>query len=208
MQHIMKKQFIVLNKKENRSEFYFGFGWADKRIVTEVEEPGFLGIGSRKIRRKERHDIDFDASAICYQGEEALQFVFFNNTEPSCGGIKHLGDSLGDDAEEDQPQEYIYVSLTNLDPKIDTILFLLNGFFGHDFTNVPSAFLSIMDSNTHKEKLRFTIENTDSFSGYVMGRISRNKEGLWEFHSLGEPIQRDYVHVREIEPFARQFLHR
>ena len=74
-------------------------------------------------------DVDLDASAIQYAGDELFDLAFFNHLETRDGSVVHLGDNISGRGEGDDEQ--ITVDLAKVYPRVDTMLFLVSSYQGH-----------------------------------------------------------------------------
>ena len=92
-----------------------GIGW-DKEPTA-----GFIGSGAPEV--------DLDASAVQFAGDQLFDLAFFNNLQTRDGSVVHLGDNLSGRGEGDD--EVITVDLSKVYAKVDTIIFLVSSYHGH-----------------------------------------------------------------------------
>ena len=92
-----------------------GVGWDKERTA------GFLGTGAP--------DVDLDASAVQFTGDQLFDLAFYNNLATRDGSVVHLGDNLTGGGEGDD--EVITVDLSKVYAKVDTIAFLVSSYQGH-----------------------------------------------------------------------------
>ncbi|WP_341366055.1 TerD family protein [Yoonia sp. BS5-3] len=154
-------------------KLHIGVGW------DPVMPNGFLGkLTSPK-------DIDLDASLITFDaGKKPIGIVYFGQLKSADGAIVHSGDNLtGDDIGDD---EVIKVDLTQLDPKIESLVLFVNSYQGQSFDEVDNAFCRVLDDDTETELCRFTLSDQGAHTGVVMAVITRN-DGDWQLKAIGVP---------------------
>ena len=82
MIELAKGDELALTDDEGRplTTLTVGLGWDKERTA------GFIGTGAP--------DIDLDASAVEYTGDQYFDFAFYNNLQTRDGAVVHLGDNL------------------------------------------------------------------------------------------------------------------
>jgi len=98
-----------------------GLGW-DKKPGA-----GFIGTGAP--------DVDLDASAVQYAGEQLFDLAFFNHLETRDGSVTHLGDNISGRGDGDDEQ--ITIDLAAV--QSDIVIFRL-----HDEHWTPQRFASAL----------------------------------------------------------------
>ncbi len=146
--------------------------------------------------------VDLDGGCIAFDKKDRYLFmVYFGNLEEK--GIKHSGDDLvGDEwIDNEADNETICINLSELEPKVKKLFFVLNSYKGHKLTSIPFIRLRVYQGDFNqvdKVLAQFDVENNSKFSGatsVIMGRLCRKPDG-WKFVAIGEPT-RDR-HIRDI----------
>lgn len=129
-------------------------------------------------------NIDLDASAIAInaRGRKA-DSVWFMSKSAFRGAIEHSGDNLTGDGEGDD--ESIFVDLLALPPDITAVVFVVNSFQGHRFTEVRRAYCRLVELDSGAELVRFDITDSEPRTGVVMCVLTRSGPA-WEMTAIGE----------------------
>ena len=128
-----------------------GIGWDKERTA------GAIGTGAP--------DIDLDATAVQFTGEQLFDLAFYNNLSTRDGSVVHLGDNLTGAGEGDDEQ--ITVDLAKVHGPVDTIVLLVSSYQGHTLEWVNRAYCRISDADG-TELARFRITGGVSQTGMVM----------------------------------------
>jgi stress response protein SCP2 len=147
-----------------------GLGW-DKEPTA-----GFIGSGAP--------DIDLDASAVQFAGDQLFDLAFYNNLETRDGSVVHQGDNLTGRGEGDD--ERLTVDLSRVYPKVDTIAFLVSSYQGHSLTWVNRAYCRLVVYDD-VELARFTLSAGVTETGLAMATLHRDGE-RWRLRAIGEGI--------------------
>jgi tellurium resistance protein TerZ len=147
-----------------------GVGWDRARNA------GFIGSGAP--------DIDLDASAVSFGDGQLLDAAFYNHLESRDGSVVHLGDNLTGRGEGDDEQ--INVDLSKVHPRIDTIVFLVSSYQGHELEWIGNAYCRLVDDHG-VELARFTLTNGVPQTGMAMAKIYRGDD-QWLLRAIGEGI--------------------
>ncbi|MGW1927462.1 TerD family protein, partial [Streptomyces massasporeus] len=127
---LTKGQQISLEKTGGQplSVVRMGLGWQ------AAPRKGFLAklTGPREI--------DLDASAVLFAGNEPVDVVFFQHLVSDDGSVRHTGDNLVGGAGQGGDDESILVDLLRLPAHVDQIVFTVNSFTGQTFAEVQNAF--------------------------------------------------------------------
>jgi stress response protein SCP2 len=147
-----------------------GLGW-DK-------EPGagFIGSGAP--------DVDLDASAVQYAGEQLFDLAFFNHLETRDGSVRHLGDNISGSGEGDDEQ--ITIDLAKVYPRVDTMLFLVSSYQGHSLEFVHNAYCRLLDEDD-EEVARFTLTEGVPRTGFMMAKMFRDAD-QWRIKAIGQGV--------------------
>jgi stress response protein SCP2 len=149
-----------------------GVGW-DK-----LPGAGFAGSGAP--------DVDLDASAIQYAGDQLFDLAFFNHLETRDGSVRHLGDNLSGRGEGDDEQ--IVLDLAKVYPKVDTMLFLVSSYQGHSLEFVRHAYCRLVDEDG-VELARFTLTEGVPRTGFMLAKLFRDPDaGGWRLKAIGQGI--------------------
>ncbi len=147
-----------------------GIGWDKERTA------GAMGTG--------RPDVDLDASAVQFTGDQLFDLAFYNNLQTRDGSVVHQGDNLtGGTAGDD---ERLSVDLTRVYAKVDTIALLVSSYQGHSLEWVNNAYCRILDEED-AELARFTLTAGVSETGVALATLVRDGAG-WKLRTIGEGI--------------------
>jgi stress response protein SCP2 len=92
------------------------------------------------------------------------------------------GDNLTGEGEGDDEQ--IYLDLLRVPPHVAHLVFVINSFKGHKFTDVRNAFCRLVEVESNAELVRFDLTGAEARTGVVMAAISR-AGGSWEMRAIG-----------------------
>jgi stress response protein SCP2 len=131
-----------------------------------------------------RADIDLDATAMQFAEGQLFDIAFYNNLATRDGSVVHQGDNQtgsggGDD-------ETIHIDLGRVYGKVDTIVFLVSSYQGHDLTWVNNAYCRLLDDQD-VELARYTLTGGSSQTGMVMAKLVRESGG-WKLVTVGEGV--------------------
>ncbi|MGC4111765.1 MAG: TerD family protein [Nocardioides sp.] len=129
-------------------------------------------------------DVDLDASAIQYAGDQLFDLAFFNHLQTRDGSVTHLGDNISGRGEGDDEQ--ITVDLSTVYPKVDTILFLVSSYQGHSLEFVRHAYCRLLDEE-HEELARFTLAGGVPRTGFMLAKMTRDDDA-WRLRAIGQGI--------------------
>ena len=147
-----------------------GLGW-DKKPGA-----GFIGTGAP--------DVDLDASAMQYAGEQLFDLAFFNHLGTRDGSVVHLGDNISGRGEGDDEQ--ITIDLTKVFPRVDTMLFLVSSYQGHSLEWVRNAYCRLVDEDG-EEIARFTLTEGVPRTGFMLAKMFRDGDA-WRLKAIGQGI--------------------
>jgi tellurium resistance protein TerZ len=129
-------------------------------------------------------DVDLDASAIQYAGEQLFDLAFFNHLETRDGSVVHLGDNISGRGEGDDEQ--ITIDLAQVFPRVDTMLFLVSSYHGESLEWVANAYCRLLDEDD-EEIARFTLTEGVPRPGFMFVKIFRDGDG-WKLRAIGQGI--------------------
>ena len=167
---------MVLAREDGSSlgKLTMGLGW-DKKP------------GAGALSGANRPDVDLDASAMQYAGDQLFDLAFFNHLETRDGAVKHLGDNISGRGEGDDEQ--ISIDLATVHPKVDTMLFLVSSYQGHSLEFVRNAYCRLVDE--HDEEIaRFTLTEGVPRTGFMLAKMTRDPASAdgWRLHAIGQGI--------------------
>lgn len=148
-----------------------GLGWDN------IPNAGFGGNG--------RPDIDLDATAVQFTGDQLFDLAFYNNLQTRDGSVVHLGDNLTGKGEGDD--EAITVDLGRVHGPVDQVVFLVSSYQGHSLEWVGHAYCRLVDEVRDVELARFTLTWGVPETGLVMASLKRDGDG-WRLRAIGEGI--------------------
>ncbi|HYF73831.1 MAG TPA: TerD family protein [Nocardioides sp.] len=151
-----------------------GVGWDKERTA------GFIGSGAP--------DVDLDASAVQFAGDQLFDLAFYNNLATRDGSVVHRGDNTTGSGEGDD--EAITVELPRVYGKVDTIVFLVSSYQGHTLEWVNNAYCRLVaDAGSGEiEVARFTLTAGVPETGIALAKIFRSGDG-WRLRAIGAGIK-------------------
>jgi stress response protein SCP2 len=169
---LTRDQEMVLARDDGTSlgRLTMGLGW-DKKPGA-----GFIGTGAP--------DVDLDASAVQYAGEQLFDLAFFNHLETRDGSVAHLGDNISGRGEGDDEQ--ITIDLAKVFPRVDTMLFLVSSYQGHSLEFVHNAYCRLVDEDD-EEVARFTLTEGVPRTGFMMAKMFRDGD-QWRLKAIGQGV--------------------
>jgi tellurium resistance protein TerZ len=169
---LTRDQEMVLARDDGTSlgRLTMGLGW-DKKPGA-----GFIGTGAP--------DVDLDASAVQYAGEQLFDLAFFNHLETRDGSVTHLGDNISGRGDGDDEQ--ITIDLAKVFPRVDTMLFLVSSYQGHSLEFVRNAYCRLV-AEDGKEIARFTLTEGVPRTGFMMAKMFRDGD-QWRLKAIGRGV--------------------
>jgi stress response protein SCP2 len=129
-------------------------------------------------------NIDLDASAIAIDAKgRTADKVWFMAKSAYKSAIEHSGDNLTGQGEGDD--ETIQVDLARLPAEVVAIVFTVNSFRGHKFTDVRNAYCRLIDTTTNAELVRFDLTDSEPRTGVIMC-VLRRVGATWEMTAIGD----------------------
>lgn len=145
---------------------------------------------------KTTENVDLDGSVSMFDSSKnELDTVYYSKLVSKDGAIRHSGDDVQGDSGGDDglDNEIIEVSLRNVAPEVEQIVFYLNSYNGQDFAHIPYSKIRIFEGNKHKVDdvfATFNLSADTSFAGNVsmiLGKLIRTKNN-WKFEAIGEAV--------------------
>ncbi|WP_161881107.1 TerD family protein [Deinococcus alpinitundrae] len=133
-------------------------------------------------------NIDLDAGCLLFDAQfKHLETVFFMRLNSSNNSVKHSGDNLTGEGEGDD--EVIEVDLSAVPERAVHLVFVVNSFSGHKFSDVKRAFCRLFIIGSGHELARFDLSGGEATTGMLMARLSRSDSGRqsggWQMTALG-----------------------
>jgi len=171
---LVKGQRISLKKEggDGLRHIVMGLGWDAKK------RGGFFGFGGTQ------QEIDLDATCVFFDHENNyVNVVYYGQLQSPDGSIKHTGDNRTGAGEGDDEQ--IIVDLTSVPATVKTLMFVVNSYAGHTFSEIENSFCRVVDQSTGKEIARYDLTCNGPHTALVMAKIYRH-QGEWKMHAIGE----------------------
>ena len=138
-----------------------GVGWDKERTA------GAIGTGAP--------DIDLDATAVQFVGEQLFDLAFYNNLSTRDGSVVHLGDNLTGAGEGDDEQ--LTVDLDRVHAPVDTIVLLVSSYQGHTLEWVNRAYCRISDERPTPSSRGSGSPVASPQTGMVLATLKRSPDG-------------------------------
>lgn len=127
--------------------------------------------------------IDLDASAIVLNAAgKDIDLAWFMSKKACKGAIRHMGDNVTGQGEGDD--EVIVVDLEKVPADAAAIVFTINSFSSHKFTDIKNAYCRLVDAVTGAELVRFDLTDSKPSTGVFMC-VLRRAGAAWEMEGLG-----------------------
>ncbi|MGH8862106.1 MAG: TerD family protein [Jatrophihabitantaceae bacterium] len=148
-----------------------------------------------------RRSVDLDASVIAFDANaNKLEIVWYQHQSGFAGALQHTGDSRGEHG--DGAAERILVDLARLPIDVDALVFTINSFHGHTFTDLDHASCSLADESG-RPIVGYDLTDTQPSTAALMAIVRRELAGGWQMRAIGE--YHDCRTVRKlVDPAARQ----
>jgi stress response protein SCP2 len=129
--------------------------------------------------------IDLDASVLAFDARhQQVGIAWFMHLIEFGGALAHAGDNQ--DGEGDGDDEQIVIDLARLPAEVTDLVFTINSFKGHKFTEIRRAFCRLIDDTGGGELVRFDLSDSEPRTGVIMSVISREPGGSWQMRAVGE----------------------
>jgi stress response protein SCP2 len=169
---LTKGQELALTTEDEAplTRVQLGVGW-DKAPTA-----GFIGTGAPEI--------DLDATAVQFAGDQLFDIAFYNNLRTRDGSVVHLGDNTTGRGEGDD--EVLTVDLTKVYGKVDTIVLFVSSYQGHTLEWIANAYCRLVDENDI-ELARYRLTGGVPETGLALAKLFRDGE-QWRMRAIGEGI--------------------
>lgn len=150
-----------------------GVGWDKERTA------GFIGTGAPEI--------DLDASAVQFRGQELFDLAFYNHLATRDGSVVHQGDNTSGKGTGDD--EVVVVDLDAVYHQVDAVVLLVSSYQGHTLEWVDNAYCRLVDDERDVEVARLTLTAGVPQPGIALAVLRRDAAGSgWVLRALGEGI--------------------
>ena len=148
-----------------------------------------------------RLSVDLDASVIAFDSSaKKLEIVWYQHQNEFAGALQHAGDARGEHG--DSAAERILVDLTRLPNEVDALVFTINSFHGHTFTDLSLASCLLRDDDG-RHIVIYDLTDTQPSTAVLMAIVRRTGAELWQMRAIGE--YHDCRTVKKlVDPAARQ----
>jgi tellurium resistance protein TerZ len=202
---LKKNQVFDLGDQATKTKdrISFGLGWGKKIIQTPVHEGGVLGFGGNWSMKKSEQAVDLDASCLLYDVDgNLLEVIYFGKLKSECGSIVHSGDDQIGGGKEDAPNEFIFITLSDLPEGVHTVVFTVSCYSGDTFQGIPHAYCNVFDRDTNTELARFNLQiRARDSKGFIIAKVTRANEH-WDFVTIGLPLGGRQRTIEDLVPFA------
>lgn len=161
---------LVTEAGQPLTRLRMGVGWA------HAPTAGYIGTGAPEI--------DLDASAVQFAGDQLFDLAFYNHLETRDGSVVHVGDNKTGRGEGDD--ESITVDLGRVHGPVDTIVLLVSSYHGHSLEWISRAYCRLVGDDG-VELARFTLTLGVPETGLVMAKLTRDGDH-WRLRAIGEGI--------------------
>jgi stress response protein SCP2 len=142
-----------------------------------------MGLGWDPARAG--RSIDLDASVLAFDAKpQQIGIAWFMNLVEFGGALTHAGDNLDGEGEGDDEQ--IVIDLAGMPAAVSSLVFTINSFRGHKFTEISRAFCRLIDDTSGAELARFDLSDSQPRTGVIMSVLSRESDGTWQMRAIGE----------------------
>jgi tellurium resistance protein TerZ len=133
--------------------------------------------------------VDLDLSAILYDANgNKVDIVWFRDKHHHMDAIYSTGDNLTGEGEGDD--ERIAVKLDRIDPKVKSIVFVINSYNGQTFNQIRNAFARLVNVSTpgvENVLYRYDVSSMGASTALVMVKLYRHGSD-WKISAIGETL--------------------
>jgi stress response protein SCP2 len=177
-------------------------------VALRRNEPLVVGDGPSPLNRvvfslgwkpaEGQVDVDLDASVIAFDANaEKLAVVWYMHKSDFYGALQHTGDNR----EGGFSGEQVLVDLGRLPANVQSLIFTINSFRKHTFTDIAAAYCWVTDGDTNEPIARFDLTETQPSTAVLMAELRRAEQpGTWRVRAIGE--FHDYRTVKKLIPAA------
>ena len=149
-----------------------------------------------------RLSVDLDASVIAFDASgQKLEIVWYQHQSEFAGALQHTGDAKGENSDQ-VAAERLLVDLGRLPEQVSALVFTINSFHGHTFTDLSSRVLRAQRRPGPSDRAVRPHRHAAEHGG-TDGDLRRTAPGLWQMRAIGE--YHDFRTVKKlVDPAARQ----
>ena len=148
-----------------------------------------MGLGWDKVRNAGAAgsgfpDVDLDATAVQFTGDQLFDLVFYNNLRTRDGSVVHLGDNLtGRGGATTRRSRSTWAACTV--PSTPSTRW--SSYWGHSLEWIGHAYAAWWTTRRDVELARFTLTGGVPATGLVLAKLVRDGD-RWRAHAIGEGI--------------------
>jgi stress response protein SCP2 len=148
-----------------------------------------------------RLSVDLDASVIAFDASgKKLAIVWYQHQNDFTGALQHTGDARGEGNQ--GATERILIDLGRLPGEVDALVFTINSFHGHTFTDLTRASATLSDDGG-RQIVVYDLTDTQPSTAVLMAIVRREQGEAWHMRAIGE--YHDCRTVKKlVDPAARQ----
>jgi stress response protein SCP2 len=148
-----------------------------------------------------RLSVDLDASVIAFDSAaKKLAIVWYQHQNDFTGALQHTGDARGEGTQ--GASERVHVDLGRMPAEVDSLVFTINSFHGHTFTDLSRASSTLSD-DTGRQIVIYDLTDTQPSTAVLMAIVRREQGDVWQMRAIGE--YHDCRTVKKlVDPAARQ----
>lgn len=177
-------------------------------MLLQKNQPHIIGAATEPLNRvvfslgwtpaEGQVDVDLDASVIAFDANaEKLAIVWYMHSNDFYGALQHTGDNR----EGGTSGEQVLVDLARLPVNVQSLIFTINSFRKHTFTDIASAYCWVTNGDTNEPIARFDLTDTQPSTAVLMAELRRGDQpGTWRVRAIGE--FHDYRTVKKLVPAA------
>jgi stress response protein SCP2 len=149
-----------------------------------------------------RLSVDLDTSVIAFDSNgQKLEIVWYQHQSEFAGALQHTGDAKGENSDQ-IAAERLLVDLARLPEQVSALVFTINSFHGHTFTDLSQAFCVLSDDQG-RPIVTYNLTDTQPSTAVLMAIVRRIAPGVWQMRAIGE--YHDFRTVKKlVDPAARQ----
>ena len=149
-----------------------------------------------------RLSVDLDASVIAFDASaKKLEIVWYQHQNEFAGALQHTGDDSAVRTARSPPSG-VLVDLGRLPDDVTALVFTINSFHGHTFTDLTQRLLRAQRRG-RPPIVTYDLTDTQPSTAVLMAIVRRTGPGVWQMRAIGE--YHDFRTVKKlVDPAARQ----
>lgn len=153
--------------------------------------------------QKVQYGTDLDASVIVFNAEAKKKaIVWYMHKNEYLGALQHHGDNRG--APGEPGLEQVTLDLTRLPAEAYALLFTINSFRGHTFTDIAQCYVVVQNQDDGTELVRFDLSDTQPSTALLTAMLRRTPDGGWDIKAIGEFY--NFRTVKKLVPAAARHV--